>query len=78
MIPSKSDKWKEVVEHTPSSSRAKFIEKHIPRWIQKEIMRSNKPQFCASKDFLCDIVELLNKLESPSHEVAPLAFVNTI
>ena len=30
--PSKSDKGKEVVEHTPSSSRAKVIEKHISRW----------------------------------------------
>ena len=29
---SKSDKGKEVVEHTPSSSRAKVVEKHILRW----------------------------------------------
>ena len=40
--PSKSDKRKEVVEHTPSSSSAKEMEKHIPRWFRKEIMRSAK------------------------------------
>ena len=29
----RSDKGKEVVEHTPSSSTAKSSEKHILRWI---------------------------------------------
>ena len=37
-----------------------------------------KPQFHALEDDICDIAELLNKPESPSHEVAPLAFITTI
>ena len=78
MTPSKSDKGKGVVQHTPSSSRAKSMEKHILSWIQKEIMRMKKPQFHASEDDICDIVEILNKLESPSHEEAPLEFFTTI
>ena len=76
--PRKSDKGKEVVEHTPSSSRARSTEKHISRWFRKEIMRSTKPQFCASKDDICDIEEILNKLESPLYEVVPFSFVTTI
>ena len=74
----KSDKGKEVVEHTPSSSRAKSTKKKISRWILKEIMRSTKPQFRVSEDDICDIAEILKKPESPSHEVVPLAFVTTI
>ena len=34
ITPRKSDKVKEVFEHTPSSSRAISIEKHILRWIR--------------------------------------------
>ena len=41
-------------------------------------MRSTKPQFCASKDDICDIAEVLNKLESPSHQPTSLAFVISI
>ena len=78
MTPSKSDKGKEVVEHTPSSLRAKSVEKYILRWIRKEIMRSTKSRFHALEDDICDIAEILNKPESPSHEAAPLAFVTTI
>ena len=37
-----------------------------------------KPQFHALEDGICDIVEILNKLESPSHEAAPLAFITII
>ena len=77
MTPSRSDKGKDVVEHTLSSSRAKSSEQHISRWIWKEIIGSTKPQFCASKDDICDIAEILNKLKSP-HEVVPFMFVNTI
>ena len=40
-------------------------------------MRSTKPQFCALEDDICDIVEILNKPKSPSHEAVPLAFVTT-
>ena len=75
---SKSDKGKEVVEHTSSSSRAKVVEKHIPRWFWKEIMRSAKHQFHASEDDICDIVEILNKNESPLHDAIPFAFITTI
>ena len=75
---SKCDKGKEVVKHTPSSSRAKVVEKHIPRWYWKEIMRSNKHQFHASEDDICDIVEILNKLDSPLHDAMPFMFVTTI
>ena len=38
-------------------------------------MRSTKPQFCASEDDICDIAEILNKLESPSHEAMSLEFI---
>ena len=41
-------------------------------------MRSTKPQFHALEDDICDIAEFLNKIESPSHEVVPLAFVTII
>ena len=78
MTLSKSYKGKEVVEHTPSSSRAKVIEKHILRWFQKEIMRSAKPQFYALEDDICDIAEILNKPQSPLHDARPFAFVTTI
>ena len=78
MTPSKSDKGKEVIEHTPSSSRAKVMEKHILRWFQKEVMRSSKPPFQASEDHICDIIEILNKPESPLHEATPFALVTII
>ena len=78
MTQRKSDKCNEVVKHTPSSSRVKSTKKHILRWIQKEIIRSTKPQFCASEDDICDIVEILKKPKSPSHDPIPLAFVTTI
>ena len=41
-------------------------------------MRSTKPQFHASEDDICDIAEILNKIESPLDEVVPFAFVTTI
>ena len=40
-------------------------------------MRSTKRQFCASEDDLCDIAEILNKPESPLHEVVPFVFITT-
>ena len=64
MTPSRSNKVKEVAKHTPSSSRSRSLVEHIPRWIQKEIMRSTKPQFHALEDDIYDITEILNKLES--------------
>ena len=78
MTPNKSDKGKGVVEHAPSSSRARSTKKHIPRWFQKEIMRSAKPQFHASEDDICDIIKILNKPESPLHDATPFTFVTTI
>ena len=78
MTPRKIDKGKKVVEHTPSSSRARSAKKYIPRWFRKEIMRSAKPQFYVSEDDICDIAEILNKPKSPLHEVVPFAFVTTI
>ena len=41
-------------------------------------MRIAKHQFCASKDDICDIAEILNKLESPLHDATPFVFVTTI
>ena len=41
-------------------------------------MRSSKPQFYASEDDICDIVEILNKPESPLHDAMPFTFVTTI
>ena len=41
-------------------------------------MRSAKPYFHALEDDICDIIEILNKLESPLHEATPFAFVTTI
>ena len=73
----RSDKGKEVVEHAPLSLRARSLAEHVPRWIQKIIMRSTKPQFCASEEDICDIVEILNKPESPSCKATPLVFVTT-
>ena len=43
-----------------------------------EIMRTAKPQLCAFEDDICDIAEILNKLESPSHEAVSLVFVTSI
>ena len=77
MTPSRSDKGKEVVEHTPSSSRAKSLAEHIPIWIRKEIMRSTNPQFHASEEEIFDIKKILNKPKSPSHETKSLAFVTS-
>ena len=37
-----------------------------------------KPQFHALKDDICDIVEILNKPESPLYDAMPFAFVTTI
>ena len=68
---SKSEKGYEVEKHTPSSSRAKVVEKKTPRWFQKEIMWSAKNQLCASENDIFDIVEILNKLESPLHDAMP-------
>jgi len=41
-------------------------------------MRNSKPQFHALEDVICDIAEILNELEFPYHEVAPLVFVTSI
>ena len=41
-------------------------------------MMSTKPQFQTSEDGICDIVKILKKPKSPSHEVVPLAFVTKI
>ena len=41
-------------------------------------MRSAKHQFCAPEDDTCDIVEILNKPESPLHDTTSFAFVTTI
>lgn len=72
----RSDKGKEVAEHTPSSSRGRSSTKRVPRWLRKEIMRNIKPQFCAHEEDLIELAEVLNKPESQTHEVRPLAFVN--
>ena len=41
-------------------------------------MRSAKHQFHASEDDIFDIVEILNKLDSPLHDAMPFAFITTI
>ena len=41
-------------------------------------MRSANPQFCTSKDDICDIAEILNKLESPLHDATLFVFATTI
>lgn len=74
----RSNKGKEVMEHTPSSSRVRSSVGCIPKWIRKEIMRSTKPEFHASEEDICDIAKILNKPKSPSHEAAPLEFFTTI
>ena len=50
----------------------------MPRWFRKEITRSAKHQFSASKDDICDIVEILSQPESPLHDTVPFVFVTTI
>ena len=40
-------------------------------------MRSSKHQFHASEDGICDIVEILNKPESPLHDATTFMFVTT-
>ena len=40
-------------------------------------MRSAKHQFHASKEDICDIAEILNKLDSPLHDAIPFAFITT-
>ena len=41
-------------------------------------MRSAKHQFRASEDDMCDIVNILNKPNSPLHDATPFAFITTI
>lgn len=74
----KSDEGKEVFEHTPSSSRTKLLERHIPRWFWKEIIRSAKHQFHALEDDICDIAKILNKPKSPLNDATPFTFITTI
>lgn len=40
------------------------------------MMRSMKPHFHCNEEDLIELVEVLNKLESPTHEARLLAFVN--
>ena len=36
-----------------------------------------KPQFHANEEDLIELVEVLNKLESPTHEAKSLTFINS-
>ena len=40
-------------------------------------MRSTKPQFCANEEDLIELAEVLKTIESQTHEVRSLAFVNS-
>lgn len=71
----RSDKGKEVAELTPLSSLRRPPAKHTLRWLQKEVMRSVRPRFRASEEYIYEIAEILNTPESPAREAIPLAFI---
>ena len=71
-----SDKGKGVAKETSSSSRGRSSSKQAPRWLHKEMIRSKKPQFTADEEDMIELVEVLNKLESPSREMRALTLIN--
>jgi len=62
----RSNKGKEVAKHTPSSLIGRPSIEWVSRWLRKEIMRNEKPQFFPDEENIIQLAEVLNKPKSPS------------